>query len=171
MVFAGKDWATGGKGKGGAIAPAAAAGGWGKGKGGGGGGGGGGTPGCKWCELGECWGCPRQRKGGGKGGGKPNLAPVEGIPETSPEEVEGFLEAHTVDDRSKEALRNLDARLQTLVLARGGMEEARDQNSMLMGRIRTVSSMKEGDWVCPSCYDHQFSKNDVCRQCQTPKPV
>jgi len=27
-----------------------------------------------------------------------------------------------------------------------------------------------GDWLCPSCGDHQFSRNSTCRQCGTAKP-
>mmetsp|Transcript_75464 Transcript_75464/g.221254 ORF Transcript_75464/g.221254 Transcript_75464/m.221254 type:complete len:148 (+) Transcript_75464:73-516(+) len=30
--------------------------------------------------------------------------------------------------------------------------------------------MKEGDWLCPSCGDHQFKRNRVCRMCQTANP-
>merc|ERR1712039_579462 len=104
------------------------------------------------------------------GGGKPNLEPVEGLIGATPEEVEVFLAEHSVDERATEKLQNLDPRLQTLVINRGPMLDARDQTSCLMGRIRVVSSMKQGDWVCPSCYDHQFSKNDVCRKCGTPRP-
>lgn len=35
-----------------------------------GGSGGGGGGGCKWCAMGECWGCKESGKGGGKGFGK-----------------------------------------------------------------------------------------------------
>ena len=28
-----------------------------------------------------------------------------------------------------------------------------------------------GDWVCPSCGDHQFRRNDKCRKCQAVKPA
>merc|ERR1719396_141066 len=76
----------------------------GSGKGGGGGGCGGGNKSgeCKWCAMGECWGCPRAMGGGGKGGGKgggfrnPNLSSVEasGVPEASPAEVDAFLAEH-----------------------------------------------------------------------------
>merc|ERR1712197_298310 len=27
-----------------------------------------------------------------------------------------------------------------------------------------------GDWTCPGCGDHQFGRNQCCRQCATPKP-
>merc|ERR1719230_668401 len=28
-----------------------------------------------------------------------------------------------------------------------------------------------GDWLCPGCGDHQFARNIICRQCQTPNPM
>lgn len=28
-----------------------------------------------------------------------------------------------------------------------------------------------GDWLCPGCGDHQFARNETCKQCQTPKPA
>jgi len=30
--------------------------------------------------------------------------------------------------------------------------------------------MKPGDWICPACSDHQFSRNSTCRRCGEPKP-
>merc|ERR1719399_646708 len=143
-----------------------------KGKGGGGGGGGG-SKACKWCELGECWGCPGNKKGGGKGGGNRKPTPesvLEGVPEASPEEVENFLTSHTVDERASNMLKELDPRLQAIVMARGSMEEATNPSAMLMHRIKSVSHMKEGDWICKSCFTHEFGKNEACRQCGSPKP-
>eukprot|EP00931_Biecheleriopsis_adriatica_P067361 TRINITY_DN41512_c0_g1_i1.p1 TRINITY_DN41512_c0_g1~~TRINITY_DN41512_c0_g1_i1.p1 ORF type:complete len:261 (-),score=35.09 TRINITY_DN41512_c0_g1_i1:53-784(-) len=32
-------------------------------------------------------------------------------------------------------------------------------------------SIPPGDWLCPACGDHQFARNDSCRQCGTPKPA
>lgn len=32
------------------------------------------------------------------------------------------------------------------------------------------SGGKLGDWSCPGCGDHQFSRNQECRKCCTPKP-
>merc|ERR1712217_15012 len=32
------------------------------------------------------------------------------------------------------------------------------------------NGIKEGDWACPSCGDHQFARNEKCRKCETPKP-
>jgi hypothetical protein len=131
---------------------------------------------CKWCELGECWGCSTG-KGGGKGGGGKDKAPnleaiegaLEGVPQASPEEVQEFLDLHSVDDHVIEKLNGLDARLQKVVISKGSLEEARDQSAMLMGRIKSLNMMKSGEWVCSSCFDHQFSKNEECRRCGTAK--
>merc|ERR1719221_1347020 len=30
--------------------------------------------------------------------------------------------------------------------------------------------VKEGDWICEKCNDHQFARNTECRQCKAPKP-
>merc|ERR1719183_1438632 len=30
--------------------------------------------------------------------------------------------------------------------------------------------VKSGDWICPSCGDHQYARNDECRKCGEPKP-
>merc|ERR1712130_564399 len=32
------------------------------------------------------------------------------------------------------------------------------------------SQVKPGDWICPSCGDHQFARNDECKQCSAAKP-
>lgn len=36
---------------------------------------------------------------------------------------------------------------------------------------QSKQAMTPGDWFCPSCNDHQFSRNLACRQCGTPKPA
>jgi len=30
--------------------------------------------------------------------------------------------------------------------------------------------VRQGDWICPACGDHQFARNDSCRRCSKPKP-
>eukprot|EP00930_Biecheleria_cincta_P007387 TRINITY_DN108604_c0_g1_i1.p1 TRINITY_DN108604_c0_g1~~TRINITY_DN108604_c0_g1_i1.p1 ORF type:complete len:277 (+),score=24.94 TRINITY_DN108604_c0_g1_i1:44-832(+) len=32
-----------------------------------------------------------------------------------------------------------------------------------------TEGVKEGDWICPFCGDHQFARNWACRQCGIPK--
>jgi len=41
----------------------------------------------------------------------------------------------------------------------------------MMGGGGKGQQMKPGDWWCPGCGDLQFAKNDVCRQCSTPRPA
>ena len=33
-----------------------------------------------------------------------------------------------------------------------------------------MTDWREGDWFCPECNDHQFSRNSHCRGCLTPIP-
>merc|ERR1719335_1360732 len=37
--------------------------------------------------------------------------------------------------------------------------------------IQKGSCLKVGDWICPGCGDHQFAKNELCKQCSTPRPT
>jgi len=97
------------------------------------------------------------------------------------DEVFTFLSMHTVEEKAQTLFLELDPTLQKLVINKGSMLEARDQNAVLISRIGQVSKlasgemdqsgMRQGDWVCPGCMDHQFAKNLVCRQCGTPKPA
>lgn len=34
----------------------------------------------------------------------------------------------------------------------------------------TAANMKEGDWICPSCTNHNFASRTVCNRCGGPKP-
>merc|ERR1712187_492821 len=38
------------------------------------------------------------------------------------------------------------------------------------GKGGSGKAMKAGDWTCPSCGDHQFARNLVCKMCNTPRP-
>merc|ERR1711957_1084538 len=40
----------------------------------------------------------------------------------------------------------------------------------MMGNAGMSGNMRPGDWVCKSCGDHQFAKNQNCRKCNAPKP-
>lgn len=31
--------------------------------------------------------------------------------------------------------------------------------------------LRPGDWICPRCNDHVFSRHDACRRCATPRPL
>merc|ERR1712217_835279 len=32
-------------------------------------------------------------------------------------------------------------------------------------------NMRNGDWLCPKCGDHQFARNSMCRKCGAEKPM
>merc|ERR1740123_1347847 len=49
--------------------------------------------------------------------------------------------------------------------AGGGMMGMMGMAGMMGG-----GNMKPGDWMCPSCGDHQFAKNPACRKCGATKP-
>merc|ERR1719410_1158186 len=38
------------------------------------------------------------------------------------------------------------------------------------GAAASVAALKPGDWLCPSCQDHNFAKNEACRKCGLPRP-
>merc|ERR1719203_1068802 len=40
---------------------------------------------------------------------------------------------------------------------------------MAMGK-GMYQDAKPGDWVCTSCGDHNFARNEACRKCGAPKP-
>lgn len=35
---------------------------------------------------------------------------------------------------------------------------------------RPMPELKEGDWICGSCHNHNFSSRSVCNRCSSPKP-
>merc|ERR1711957_498329 len=37
-------------------------------------------------------------------------------------------------------------------------------------QITSSAQLRPGDWICPGCGDHQFARNEECKQCQTAKP-
>merc|ERR1719491_386057 len=39
------------------------------------------------------------------------------------------------------------------------------------GMSQQHGGMKPGDWLCPGCGDHQFSRNETCRKCGHAKPA
>jgi len=115
----------------------------------------------------------------------PSLGMGAGMSEPSNNpEVEHFLASNSVEPHAATQFRGLPAHVQTLVMSRGSLAGARDPTAVLMARMRQAKSgemqsgrstnhqePKEGDWYCPNCNDLQFKRNNICRNCQTPKPA
>merc|ERR1719399_172564 len=47
--------------------------------------------------------------------------------------------------------------------------KGKGKGGIVQSVAKPVGKMKPGDWRCPGCGDHQFAKNDTCRQCGTEK--
>merc|ERR1719231_1552768 len=71
----------------------------------------------------------------------------------------------------------MDPKGQRLAINKGGLEGARVPTAAFIGRLSQIDKivrgtlvLPPGDWICPGCGDHQFSRNETCRRCATPKP-
>eukprot|EP00931_Biecheleriopsis_adriatica_P009729 TRINITY_DN1107_c0_g1_i3.p1 TRINITY_DN1107_c0_g1~~TRINITY_DN1107_c0_g1_i3.p1 ORF type:complete len:652 (-),score=154.18 TRINITY_DN1107_c0_g1_i3:131-2059(-) len=95
-------------------------------------------------------------------------------PPATPEEVESFLMNNPVDQHAADQLRQLPPHQQKMVIARGSLDGVRDRTASLIGRMKNVVQglplVRGGEWICPGCGDHQFSRNQFCRKCRTPNP-
>jgi len=99
------------------------------------------------------------------------LAAAEFIAPATTEEVEAFLAEHTVQEKASERLRALHPKLQGAVIKKGDLNDARDKTAVLLRRMMDVTLLKDGDWICPACYSHQYRKAKTCRKCQAPSPL
>ena len=52
---------------------------------------------------------------------------------------------------------------------KGGKGKGKDHGGG-KGKTGGGTAMKIGDWMCSKCGDHQFARNEKCRQCGAPKP-
>jgi len=52
----------------------------------------------------------------------------------------------------------------------GGCGRGMGMGMLGMGMGGCNANMRPGDWICSSCQDVQFAKNEVCRKCGSPKP-
>lgn len=94
-------------------------------------------------------------------------------------QVEQFLISYAFEKQAADNFRSMAPDLQQLVMSKGSLAGVRDPTAVLIGRMRDARSgmlnlgatnALPGDWFCPSCNDHQFQKNTVCRSCGTPNP-
>jgi len=126
---------------------------------------------CKWCQKGDCWDHDPFGKGKGKQRGGPYMAPAANVEPATEDDVSAFLAVHPVEPHAAQKLRSLDPKLQALALAQlGNMDDAKDKTAVLITKCTLVTSMKQGDWICPGCMDLQFAKNSTCRKCSTARP-
>merc|ERR1719343_746705 len=100
--------------------------------------------------------------------------------------VEAFLGTSQVEPHAAQLLRDMPPNVQTLVVNKGSLQDARDQTAVLISRMKLATqtrtgnmditpttgkgSAKPGDWICPGCLDLQFARNAQCRKCNTPNP-
>mmetsp|Transcript_14365 Transcript_14365/g.25255 ORF Transcript_14365/g.25255 Transcript_14365/m.25255 type:complete len:439 (-) Transcript_14365:103-1419(-) len=133
-------------------------------------------PGCGDSQFGKNQQC--RKCGTPKPGLGPEGNPLETTVPADPAEVEQFLILNPVEPHAQQKMRQLDPKVQRLVIGRGGMDGARDPTAALIGRMVKMEKISRGqvvvppgDWICPGCGDHQFSRNASCRRCHTVKPV
>lgn len=153
------------------------------------------NPWCQQCSVGYCWnhgvglgfeggkgdgGYGPMKGGFGKGGKKggkgapysaPLLAQMDHVMAASKDDVDMFLAQHTVEPHASEYLQKVDPKIQMLVITKGHMLDAKNQTGVLISRINGLLQMQPNDWICPGCFDHQFSSNAVCRKCGSAKPA
>lgn len=95
-----------------------------------------------------------------------------------PVEVEQFLAENPVEEHAQQKFRDMDPKIQRLVLNRGQMVGARDPTAAFISRIVKMEKtligivpIQPGDWICNLCGDHIFSRNQNCRRCNNTKPA
>eukprot|EP00930_Biecheleria_cincta_P003901 TRINITY_DN10480_c0_g1_i1.p1 TRINITY_DN10480_c0_g1~~TRINITY_DN10480_c0_g1_i1.p1 ORF type:complete len:505 (-),score=89.87 TRINITY_DN10480_c0_g1_i1:14-1453(-) len=88
--------------------------------------------------------------------------------------IEGYLGQHNFEERAKETFRSLPPHLMQQVMDAGTFADARDPTAVLVSRINKAKqgtlnqTLMPGDWLCPGCNHHNFSRNTTCRSCGTP---
>merc|ERR1719320_1862878 len=110
-------------------------------------------------------------RNGKKGGQYACMQAVGHLEAATNAEVEAFLTEHKVEEHAATRFRDLHPKQQTAVMKRGSMQHARDQTAVVVKRISDVQFVKDGDWVCPGCFDIQFAKNATCRKCGGANPI
>jgi len=94
-----------------------------------------------------------------------------GVAELPNLSIDTFVAGHTIDEKALAQFRSLPAEVQKVVMSAGSLHGTRDATAVLISRMSKVGNApRDGDWFCPSCHDHQFSKNACCRNCGTQRP-
>jgi len=136
---------------------------------------------CKFCQAGHCWnhGPAAQAAAGQMRPSNPQLAGfmASTVP-ADPVEVEQFLLMNPVEAHAQQKFRDLNPKIQRLVINKGSLDGARDSTAAFIGRMVSVEKIANGmvtippgDWICHNCGDHQYSRNENCRKCGSPKPA
>jgi len=86
-----------------------------------------------------------------------------------PSEVDQFVATYGIEAHAIPKLKAMDPRLQRAVISKD-MGQVRDPTAILIGRCKKLLNLQQGDWVCPSCFDIQFSRKTVCTMCGGPRP-
>lgn len=108
----------------------------------------------------------KHRAGASRGSGisDETIAAID-IEEATSDEVQAFVDEHACEAHAVTKFKNLNPKLQKIVINQGSMADAKDQTAVLMSRVRRIVDLKPGDWFCPKCSDIVFGKNDACRKC------
>merc|ERR1712187_137986 len=90
---------------------------------------------------------------GWQGNNKPwvegSLKPAMGFDEATQEELTDFIAIHPeLDQEATQKFMELHPKLQTVVLGKGPMHDAKNQSACLLQRCRLASTMKNDDWIC-----------------------
>jgi len=90
---------------------------------------------------------------------------------------ETWLSQYTVEAHAADTFRGLAPNLQQLIMDAGSLADAREPTAVLVSRINKARSgtlqplmTSPGDWNCPQCGDHNFSRNTNCRKCGFANP-
>eukprot|EP00930_Biecheleria_cincta_P022185 TRINITY_DN1623_c0_g1_i1.p1 TRINITY_DN1623_c0_g1~~TRINITY_DN1623_c0_g1_i1.p1 ORF type:complete len:865 (-),score=163.25 TRINITY_DN1623_c0_g1_i1:176-2740(-) len=90
--------------------------------------------------------------------------------------VEEFISENGIEEHAAESFREMPTDLQNQIMDLGTLTDARDATAVLISRMSkarrgqlNAPQIKEGDWHCPACGDHNFARNEVCRKCNEPK--
>jgi len=116
--------------------------------------------------------------GGAMTGGAAAGSPLQDTVPASPAEVEQFLILNMVEPHAQAKFRGMDPKAQRLVINKGSLEGARDPTAAFISRCAQIEKIARGqvmvppgDWICNSCGDHQFARNESCRKCGAAKPA
>lgn len=130
---------------------------------------------CKFCQAGHCWNHMTESQQAHAGAVQ---SPLQETMPATPEDVEQFLILNLVEPHAQRKFREMEPKVQRLVINKGSLAGARDATAAFIGRMASIEKIAKGDfvlppgdWICVACGDHQFMRNDSCRKCGAAKPT